>query len=83
MRTGTYYLNNNGSRWVTFFNGAKPKVLVIDSATKYCKRRTIEYFESFGNYAVAALRFNGKMIKGFIKDCNGTQVLFVDYKDKY
>lgn len=80
MREGTYYLNNDGSKWVTF---PKEKILVYHGVNGYCKMRTIEHFESFGNFAVACLKYNGKMIKGFMEDCDGVRVLFVDYKEKY
>ena len=80
MRQGTYYLNNSDSRWVHL---PKEKVLLFHGAKKYCKERTVEFYESFGNYAVACLRYEGRLIKGFIEDCNGRKVLFVDYKENY
>ena len=51
MKSGTYYLNNSGNRWVTFENGKKVK------HTFYTKTgqpviRTIIFFESFGNFAI-------------------------------
>jgi hypothetical protein len=80
MRQGTYYLNNSGSKWVTY---PKDKVLVIDASERYCKQRTIDHYESFGNFAVACLKYKGKMISAFPEECNGRTVFFVDYNDKY
>ena len=80
MRNGTYYLNNNGSRWVSY---PKEKVLVFDGSNGYCKMRTIEYYEAFGNFASACLRYKGKMVSALLEDCNGRRVFFVNYKDKY
>jgi len=79
MKTETYYLNNSGSKWITY---PKEKVLVIDAAEKYCKIRTIQHYESFGNFAVACLKYKGKMIKAFLEDCNGRIVFLVNYHDK-
>lgn len=75
-----YYLNNSGSKWIV-----KPseKVLVYHGVAGYCKIRSIRHFEAFGNFVTAHLKYNGKMISGFIEDCNGVKVLFVDYKEKY
>jgi len=80
MRTGTYYLNNHGSKWVTY---PKEKVLVLDAKEKYCKVRAIDHYEALGNFAVACLKYKGKMISAFLEDCNGRTVFFVDYRDKY
>jgi len=79
MRTGTYYLNNDGSKFIIL---PKEKILVIHAAEKYCKMRTIEHYESFGNHCLVCFRYQGKMIKVFVEDCNGRAVAFVDYKEK-
>ena len=80
MRTGTYYMNNSGSKWITY---PKEKIYLCDPTNKYFKLRTIEYMEAFGNFAVACISYKGKKIKGFIQDCNGVMVLFVNYQDYY
>jgi hypothetical protein len=80
MRDGIYYLNNSGSKWIVF---PKTKVLVFHGAEGYCKKRTVDHYESFGNFAVTCLKYKGKMIGGFEEDIDGTRVLFVDYKEKY
>lgn len=64
MKTGTYYLNNSGHRWVTFENGKKVK------HTFYTKTgreiiRTIVFFESFGNFATCKISYKGKKISVF------------------
>ena len=83
MRNGTFYMNNSGSRFINFTNGKKDQVLVFHGDEGYCKKRVIDHYEMLGNSAVACLKYKGKMIKGFIEDCNGVLVLFVDYKEKY
>lgn len=79
MSKCTMYLNNSGSRFTTI---PKEKVLVFHGAEWYCKKRTIEYYEMLGNFAVACLKYNGKRIKAFLEDCNGTRVFFVDHTEK-
>ncbi len=59
MRNGTYYLNNNGSRWVTFDNGQKTKVNVLINGKT--KKRTILYIESFGNFAYIHVKIKSKI----------------------
>jgi hypothetical protein len=80
MRTGTYYLNNLGSRWVTL---PKEKVLVFHGAEGYCKMRTIEFYSSFGNFGVCHLRYKGKMIHKFMDEVNGVRIIFIDHTEKY
>ena len=73
METVTYYLNNSGSKWIAY---PKEKVLVLDAKEKYCKIRTIDHYESFGNFVVACLRYKGKMISTFLEDCNADCVFY-------
>jgi hypothetical protein len=81
MILGTYYLNNNGHKWVVY---PKEKCLVFHGAEQYCKVRTIEHYEAFGNFAVCCFRYKGKMKKVFMEECHdGKRVLFIDYKEKY
>jgi hypothetical protein len=82
MRNGTYYLNNSGHKWVTY---PKEKCLVFHGADRYCKLRTIEHYESFGNFAVCCFRYKGKMRKVFMDEVgqDNKRVLFVDHKEKY
>ncbi len=61
MRNGTYYLNNTGSRWVTFENGNKVKHTWKTENGKEITR-TCLYFESFGNFGSACISYKGKKI---------------------
>lgn len=55
---GCYYLNNTGSRWVVFNNHAKEQTVIeLPDGTR--QTRTILYFESFGNFAVACISYKG------------------------
>lgn len=64
MRTGTYYLNNNGSRWVNYTNGKKDKISLQTTTGKIITRTAI-YYESFGNFATALISYKGKKISVF------------------
>jgi S-adenosylmethionine hydrolase len=64
MRTGTYYLNNYGSRWVNLENGKKTTItLETKSGNKIT--RTVIYYEAFGNWATALISYKGKKISVF------------------
>ena len=80
MRKGTYYLNNIGNRWVNY---PKEKILVFHGAERYCKLRTIERYQSFGNFVLVCFKYKGKTVKVFPEDCNGRTVAFIDYKEKH
>ena len=60
----TYYLNNNGSRWVTYVNGNKEKITLQTKSGKTVIR-TVSFWEAFGNYALAHISYNGKKIRVF------------------
>jgi hypothetical protein len=65
MRNGTYYLNNNGSRWVIFDNGAKIKVRIIPDEYNGLDEeviRTALFFEAFGNFASVTVSIKGKKV---------------------
>lgn len=61
-RSGTYYLNNTGHRWVVYKNGEKERVRVL-YPDGFVKTRAILYYESFGNFAVMCISVKGKMKK--------------------
>lgn len=61
MRNGTYYLNNNGSRWVVFENNKKVKVKFKTTSDKEVERTAI-YFFSFGNFGGCRISYKGKKI---------------------
>ena len=60
MKTGTYYLNNYGNRWINLTNGKKDKVKVL-FPDGHEETRTVIYYESFGNFAVTAVKIKGKV----------------------
>lgn len=62
MRSGTYYLNNNGSRWVVLINGKKEKRTFVTVSGKQVTRTIIEY-RSFGNFGFAIISYKGKKIR--------------------
>jgi len=59
MRTGTFYLNNYGSRWINLENGKREKITLKTKAGKTITRKVI-FFESFGNFATALISYKGK-----------------------
>ena len=61
MKNGTYYLNNNGSRWVHFINGKKEKIKLKTISGKPIERTAI-YYESFGNFSSVCISYKGKKI---------------------
>jgi len=61
MRTGTFYLNNNGSRWVNLTNGKKDKRSWQTEGGKTITR-TVIYYESFGNFGSCLISYKGKKI---------------------
>ncbi len=64
MLSGTYYLNNSGSRWVNYTNGQKDKISLQTTTGKTITRTAI-YYESFGNFATALISYKGKKISVF------------------
>jgi hypothetical protein len=64
MRTGVYYLNNSGSRWVNLFQG---KRATHDFQTKSGKTvtRVANFYQSFGNFATINISWKGKKINVF------------------
>ena len=64
MMNGTFYLNNDGSRWVHLIKGEKEKIILSTKAGKKIERTAI-FYESFGNFAVACISYKGKKIKVF------------------
>jgi len=57
--TGTFYLNNDGSRWVNLPRSEKHRFLLICPDGKY-KIRLADFFEAFGNFSVTHFRYCGK-----------------------
>jgi hypothetical protein len=55
----TLYLNNSGTRWKV----SGDTIRVIGAG--YNKIRIVDYYSSFGNFATATVRVNGKRFTGF------------------
>ena len=64
MRTGTYYLNNSGSRWIILENGKRVKQTFETKSGKKIER-TVNFFQSFGNFATCNISYKGKKINVF------------------
>lgn len=64
MRTGTFYLNNYGSRWINLENGKRTSITLKTKTGKTITRKVI-FFESFGNFATALISYKGKKISVF------------------
>jgi len=63
----TLYLNNSGSRWITYTDNTYKQRVRHTWETKSGKQitRRVQYWKSFGNFAVAAIYYKGKLIKVF------------------
>jgi hypothetical protein len=61
---GNYYLNNSGSRWVSYTNGNKDSITMQTKSGKDITR-TVSFWESFGNFALAHISYKGKKIRVF------------------
>lgn len=59
--TGTFYLNNSGSRWVIYQDGKKPLHIFTTKSGKLVTRTAI-FYESFGNFASLQISYKGKKI---------------------
>lgn len=64
MYNGTLYLNNSGSRWIHLINGKRDSITLETKSGKQITRQ-VEYYESFGNFAVVAISYKGKRVKVF------------------
>lgn len=65
MRSGIYFLNNSGSRWVVYENDKKEKIK-LHTYSGNIITRTVIFYESFGNFAAACISYKGKKIKIFL-----------------
>ena len=65
MRTGIYYLNSTGSRWVVFSNNGKKEKITLQTRSGKTVMRTALFYEQCGNFAVVAISYKGKIIKVF------------------
>lgn len=62
MRTGMYYLNNRGDKWVVLdADGRREKRTWTTRSGIEVVRRVI-YYESFGNFGSAVISYKGKRL---------------------
>ena len=64
MLHGTFYLNNNGSRWINYNNGVKDSITLQTKDGKSITRK-VNYYSSFGNFGTANISYKGKKIDVF------------------
>lgn len=64
MRTGTYYLNNTGHRWVNLENGKRDRI-TLETKSGKAITRSVNFWEAFGNFATANISYKGKRINVF------------------
>lgn len=62
MRTGIFYLNNYGTKWVILENGKKPFEVFSTKSGKLIQRVPNYYF-SFGNFGGVCINYKGKKLE--------------------
>lgn len=62
IRNTTLYLNNSGSRWVTFGDDGRRVQMTLKTASGKEITRRVIYFESFGNFGSAVISYKGRKI---------------------
>lgn len=61
----TYYLNNSGSRWVTFDEAGKRQRIQLTTRSGKVVERRVTFWESFGNHTLANISWKGKRLRVF------------------
>jgi hypothetical protein len=70
-RTGIYYLNNTGSRWIVLDeNGNKPMHTFTAKAGNTVTR-TAQRYEQWGNFTLVIISYKGKQRKVFSDEVLG------------
>jgi hypothetical protein len=64
MSYQTYYLNNSGSRWIVLENNKRSKI-TLETKSGNKVTRSVNFYESFGNFATANISYKGKKINVF------------------
>ena len=64
-RTGLFYLNNTGSRWVILDETGRREKRTFKTKSGAKVVRRVNYYEAFGNFATANISWNGKKIDVF------------------
>ena len=62
MLNGTYYLNGTGSRWIHLNNGKRSRVYFYAENSTKILSRSVNFYESFGNFASVNFQFNRKKV---------------------
>ena len=65
MRTGIYYLNNTGHRWVRFDETGRREKRTFQTKNGKKVVRRVNYYEALGNFATANICYKGKRINVF------------------
>lgn len=83
MRTGTFFMNNDGSRWVVLPRSKYHRFLLIcpDGERKV---RLADFFSSLGNFALTHFRYCGKRYSYFCDTLpdDQTDLPFIDMRPK-
>ena len=61
MKKGIFYLNNTGSRWITY--PKEPHTFTTTTGQQVTRKAV--FYESFGNFGVICINWKGKKIKVF------------------
>jgi hypothetical protein len=64
MKNQILYLNNSGSRWIVLENDKRSKITLETKSGKKITR-SVNFYESFGNFATANICYKGKKINVF------------------
>lgn len=67
-RTGLFYLNNTGHKWVVFGQDGRHEKITLKTKSGKTIERRVNYYQSFGNFATANISWKGKRINVFT-DC--------------
>lgn len=56
----TFYLNNRGDRWIDVDEFGNKKLITLFTKSNKPITRTIQFYESFGNFARMQITYKGK-----------------------
>lgn len=59
------YLNNTGHRWILLDDFGKREKITLETKSGKQITRSVNYWESFGNFATANISYKGKRINVF------------------
>ena len=65
MKTGLFYLNNSGHKWVIFDETGRREKRTFQTKSGSKVVRRVNYYESFGNFATCNISYKGKRINIF------------------